>query len=377
MKAKTSFSLKDQLFNRERVTYLARLIEAAHPPFRKKPFVRKVVAAFPQLELKERIHHIAECLKSFLPDDFPTALAILVDSLPPELDPDKSDDDFGQFILSPFSHFVAMYGCTAEHLDISLRAQREMTKRFSAEHSIRYFINAFPKQTMTFLNKCARDKNYHVRRLASEGSRAKLPWSQNLTIHYREPLPILNALYADKTRYVTRSVANHMNDISKVEPDLVVRTLREWRKSGKQDEKEMEFITKHALRTLVKEGNQNALSLLGFGGKPAITITRFSAETPVVAVGEALEFALDFTAHKKQNLILDYEMLFASDGRKNGRKIFKLKQFAVSKGEVVKLRKKHPMRLMTTRRLYAGVHKVTLQVNGRQLGTLEFDLVAD
>ena len=377
MKAKSTFSLKDQLFNPEKVNYLANLFVAAHPEFPADTFQQTVVRAFPQLELKERIAHIAACLHACLPQDYPTALAIILRALPPQLDPTKTDDDFGDFIISPLNHYVAVYGCSAENLTLSLNALREITKRFSAEDAIRAFINAFPDETMAFLRNCSADDNYHVRRLASEGTRAKLPWAQKLTIHYRAPLPILDALYADNTRYVTRSVANHLNDISKLDPDLVVQTLTRWQQRGQQTEKEMAFIAKHSLRTLVKRGNQDALALLGFGATPEVTISDFNTSTPLVTIGEAFQFSLTIQSHKAQNVMIDYVMLFASDGKKKqGRKVFKLKQLELAAGEVIKIKKKHPMRLMTTRRLYEGQHEITLQLNGQAFGSLSFDLRA-
>ena len=175
------------------------------------------------------------------------------------------------------------------------------------------------------------------------------------------------------------SVANHLNDISKLEPNLVINTLKRWQKSQKQREKEIAYMSRHALRTLTKQGNQDALTLLGFGAKPDITITDFATSTPQVAIGEAFVFSLKIHAHKQQKLVIDYLMHFASNNtagnrKQGGQKVFKLKQLALDKGQVITLNKKHPMRLMTTRRLYAGQHQITLQVNGQAYGSLTFDL---
>lgn len=374
MKADPSFSLKDQLFNPEKVEYLATLIRQVHPPFAQQAFRQEVIEVFPELELKERIVHITTCLHTHLPQHYPDALQILLDALPPPLDPSKTDDDFGDFIFAPLSLFVATYGCTAAYLAISLPALKAMTMRFSVEDAIRYFINAFPDETMAFLIDCAAADNYHVRRLVSEGTRPKLPWAQKLLIHYSRPLPVLDALYADPTRYVTRSVANHLNDISKLDPDLVINTLQRWQESQRQREKEMAFITKHALRTLVKQGNPDALQLLGFGDEPDIDITTLVTTTPQVNIGDAFEFSLTLHSNKQQKLLVDYQMEFASDGNKRSKKVFKLKQLELDAGEVVTINKKHPMRLMTTRRLVPGEHRVILLVNGQVCGSLTFDL---
>ncbi|MEM1254084.1 MAG: DNA alkylation repair protein [Cyanobacteria bacterium P01_H01_bin.21] len=375
MKAKSSFSLKDQLFNPGKVEYLGGLISQVYPGFDQAAFHSDVVEAFPSLELKQRIAHISNCLHQYLPDAYPAALDIMLGSLPPALDPTKTDDDFGDFIFAPLSLFVATYGCTQNHLERSLQALKEITKRFSAEDAIRYFINAFPDETCGFLLNCAQDENYHVRRLASEGTRPKLPWSQKLVIDYRQPLPILELLFADNTRYVTRSVANHLNDISKVDPTLVIETLTRWNASGKQTADEMTFITKHGLRSQTKQGNPEALALIGFGTKPDIEIIHLSTTTPVVEIGEAFEFTLELRANRAQNLLVDYLMVFASNGKKQPQKVFKIKQLELADGEVVQLKKRHPMRLMTTRRLTLGEHRIILQVNGQAFNSLSFELV--
>ena len=205
---------------------------------------------------------------------------------------------------------------------------------------------------------------------------SKGAWAQKLVIHYSEPLPILHALFADPTRYVTRSVANHLNDISKLDPDAGIDALKRWKKSGSQDAKEMAYITRHALRTLIKQGHPEALNLLGFGGKPDVNIARFETLTPEVKVGNAFEFVLAMDSNKKQNLLIDYQMQFASEnGKKPGKKVFKLKMLELTKGKSIEIKKRHPMKLMTTRRLYAGKHTITLQINGRDYGSIAFELV--
>lgn len=376
MKAETTFSLKDQLFNSDKIQYLGGLFKQAYPAFRADTFHKAVVSKFPELELKERIAHISSCLREHLPADYADAVEILLRALPPELDPNKKDDDFGDFIFSPHSLFVATYGCSEDVLDLSLPALKTITKRFSAEYAIRFFINAFPDQTFNYLHEWMVDDNYHVRRLTSEGTRPKLPWAQKLNIPYNKPMPVLHTLHADDTRFVTRSVANHLNDISKIDPDLVLESLTQWQKGKQQNKKELNFMTKHALRTLVKQGNMDALGLLGFGGKPDIQVTTFESHTPVVKVGDAFEFTLAFESKKDQNLVIDYLMIFASDGKKAGQKVFKLKQLELAAGQTINIKKKHPMRLMTTRRLYPGEHRIELQINGQNYGSLSFELVA-
>ena len=375
VKAEVGFSLKDELFNEETVGRFAAWLTGATPNFDEGGFTREVMEPFPELELKQRIAHIAAVMETHLPADFDAAVKVIVDALPERLDPTKTDDDFGEFIIAPFSHFVAVHGATAERLQISLDALREITQRFSAEDAIRTFINAFPVETLAFLQDCAADDNYHVRRLASEGTRPKLPWSGKLTIEHPEPLPILDALFADPTRYVTRSVANHLNDIAKIDPDLVLDTLARWQTTGDQEPAEMDFLIEHACRTLIKDGNGRALSLLGYGEEPDVELTDLVSPTTNVELGSAFEFSFAVTAKRPQKLLVDYTMVFAGpDGEPGGSKVFKLKRLDLAKGESVAIRKKHPMKLMTTRALYDGTHAITIQINGKEMDSLSFDL---
>jgi 3-methyladenine DNA glycosylase AlkC len=367
------FSLKDHLFNEAKIKKLALNIKAVYPSFKEREFVRVVVSKFPELELMQRIAHISAMLRTYLPHEYKEALAVLVDSLPPPCDPSLSDDDFGEFIYAPYGHFVSEYGCTKEYLNISLAAIKEITQRFSCEWAIRNFLNTFPRETLAELKTWARDSHYHVRRLVSEGTRPNLPWAKKVQLSSEETLVLLELLYSDRTRFVTRSVANHLNDIAKKEPKLVVETLRRWQVSGKQSESEVAFITKHALRTLVKQGNKDALLLLGYGSTN-ISLEAFSIDTSNVKIGDALQFSctLKNTDKTAQNFVIDYIIHFKKANGTHAEKVHKLATKQLASKEVLSLTKKHPLRVMTTRTLYKGEHKVTLQVNGKTFEAYTF-----
>jgi len=335
-----------------------------------------VLRAFPELELKQRISHISTCLRIYLPNSYSKSVQVLLRALPEPLDEAQTDNDFGDFIFAPFGEFVARYGCTKQHLALSLNALKEITKRFSAEDAIRYFINTFPKETMAEITKWSGDVNYHVRRLCSEGTRPSLPWSQKVSIGQDVTLPILTALFTDSTRYVTRSIANHLNDISKTEPQVVLNTLTTWKESGMQQEEEMNFITKHALRTLVKQGNPEALRLLGYGNSKNVQLHNVQHNTRVI-IGNALEFSFEMISKQEKPVIIDYILTFRNkQGTSGGKKVFKLKALTLQKNELVTVTKRHPLRAnMTTRQLYAGTHSVDIQVNGTILSSFSFELV--
>ena len=369
------FSLKDDLFNPQKVEKIAKEIQEVFPAFDAQNFSQETLKAFPKLELKERIYHIRDMLHKYLPTDYQEAVNVLLEALPPELDSSKTDDDFGDFIYAPYSEYVTTYGCNEEQLDFSLQALREITKRFSVEFAIRDFINNYPTQTLAMLEACAKSENYHERRLASEGLRGKLPWAKKLTIDYHEPLRHLELLYADKTRYVTRSVANHLNDISKIDAPLVLKTLKRWEKSNKQEPKEMAFIINHALRTLVKRGDKEALAMLGYVKNPPITLKSVMLNTSSVTVGEALEFEIEIVALDDTMLMVDYVMHFCTKRGTLSPKVHKFKKLSLKKGECSVLKKKHPFRAnMTTRTLYAGEHLLEIQINGTIVHSESFEL---
>ncbi|MFN3193963.1 MAG: hypothetical protein ACE361_25865 [Aureliella sp.] len=369
----TGFSLKDHLFNRQRVQYLAGLFASADSHFDSNAFVREAVKPFHDLELKQRIVHIAATLENHLPKDFPAACKCIVNALPPPLDPRRTDDDFGDFIFAPLGEFVVRNGLDRKMLRTSLRTLKEITQRFSMEDAIRYFINAHTEPTMRELEKWARHKNYHVRRLVSEGTRPMLPWSGRIAIDVTGALPLLDTLHADSTRYVTRSVANHLNDISKSHPDVVVERLGSWKKMKQQDPVELDWMCKHATRTLIKQGDKGALRLLGFRARPRVEVNGFRLESSKVKRGDYLAFSFDIKAARSEPLIVDYIIDFLKADGSTSPKVHKLKQVTIANGDSVRLKKRHKLHAnATTYTLYPGVHRVTLQINGKRFDTADF-----
>ena len=364
-KNKEKFSLKDKLFNAPKVQKIAQEIKAVYRSFEAEGFTDEVLASFPKLELKERMYHIRDMFKKYLPNDYREAISVLLKALPPELDNTKTDDDFGDFIYAPYSEYVVAYGCCDEHLDFSLQALSEMTKRFSVEYAIRDFINRYPQETLTMLEKCALSDNYHERRLASEGLRIKLPWAKKISLDYHESMQPLEKLYYDKTRYVTRSVANHLNDIAKIDAPLVIETLKHWKSTRRQEAKEMDYIINHALRTLVKEGHEEALALLGYNNDPQIYVSNIVLDSNIVNIGDALIFKIEIEAEEESKLLADYIIHFCKKHGELSPKVYKLKKFVLKKGERLILRKEHLFREnMSTRMLYKGEYKIEIQING-------------
>lgn len=373
--AEGRFSLKDHLFNERKVAYLADLLTTSIPGFARSEFEDAVMADLAGLELKARVDHIATVLESHLDDSFEVAAKQIERALPRPLDPTKTDDDFGDFILAPLGTYVERHGL--DHFEISMRLIRELTMRFSMEGPIRAFINSAPTETLAVMREWVTDDNYHVRRLVSEGTRPLLPWAPRIDLQVATPLPLLDTLHADGTRYVTRSVANHLNDVSKIEPSLVIETLGKWRRSQMQEPAELGWMTKHALRTLVKRGDSASLNLLGYSTSPGATVEITGKPTAVVA-GGALEFAITLNPSRDEPLLIDYAIGFVKKDGSTKPKVFKLRQLEVAAGAEVTIRKRHPLRSdATTYRLYAGTHELTIMVNGVAMASASFELTLD
>ncbi|WP_421749344.1 DNA alkylation repair protein [Cognatishimia sp.] len=368
------FSLADQLFNEETISNIAENYAAAVEDFDAAEFTAEAVSKFKDMAFMERMEWITDCIEKRLSSDFSIMAGQLEAAMPPELDPSLTDDDFGLFTHAPPGYLAVRHGLE-NHRERALDLIYENTKRFSMEWPIRPFLNRWPEETMARLKAWAVDDNYHVRRLVSEGTRPKLPWAKKLDMDVPTPLPLLDTLHADPTRYVTRSVANHLNDIAKTHPDLVVDTLKSWHAAGKQDAKELDWMTRHALRTLIKQGHVGAMDLLGFKADAPVTLKRLSLESDKVIAGEAFQFELDLEANEQSPVIIDYVIHFQKAGGKVSPKVFKLKQAVLKKGKAQTFTKKHVLKAnATTFKLFPGAHKLVIQVNGRHLGEAGFDL---
>lgn len=368
------FSLKDHLFNETKVRYLGRLLGAASRDIDEEAFVAEMMERLLGLELKERIRYIAEVLDRHLPGDFDAAVALMLASLPPPLDPTKADDDFGDFIFAPLGEYVATHGCTIDRLETSLGALEELTMRFSMEDALRYFLRAFPTETLVRCQRWATHHNYHVRRLVSEGTRPLLPWSGRVPLTTADTLPLLTTLHADSTRYVTRSVANHLNDIAKKESSVVIETLRQWQNAGKQDARELTWMTKHALRTLIKQGHADTLTLLGYDSATYV-VKSFVVTAAEIRTGEVLSIETTITATADTNLLVDYVIHFVKKNGTTAPKVFKWKTVSLKEGESLHLTKKHRLKAdATTFTLYPGEHKVEIQINGQSASKQRFTL---
>ena len=369
-----NFQIRD-VFNERVVDLLANRIAAAYPDFRADTFRQYIVSELATLTYSERLEHITDAYEQFLPDDFATTVPILLDSLLPPYGSDELDSSYDRFIAVTKANYVARHGLP--HFDLSMRALYEITQCMTSEWGIRPFLLNYPDRTLKKLDEWTTDPNPHVRRLVSEGSRPHLPWGKKLPLFEREPqrtLALLEKLKKDPSEYVRRSVANHLNDLTKKHPDLVVDTLGRWQAAGQSiDEQRM---LKHALRTLLKKGHPGALALLGYTADVPVSIQNFHVSNSV-ALGKQLLFAFDLqhTAEQPQALMIDYVVYFRKANGQLAPKVFKLTTRELSPNTVELIEKKHSFKVISTRKYYAGTHRLAIQVNGVERAEKTFELL--
>lgn len=356
-------------FNEALVKRLADSLKKSYPEFNVKSFMQ-VAHKLPAFEMKPRVHLIRDAMKAELPDDYLQAVAILL----------KSADvgNLKGFDLWPYTEFIQQHGL--EHVEESLNALYHLTSRFTAEFAVRPFLVQHPKKTFATLKKWSTDKNEHVRRWTSEGTRPRLPWGLKLHASIVDPKPgleILEKLKFDDSLYVRKSIANHLNDIAKDHPDLVIATLKAWQKKAKVSDKDkLAWITKQALRTLIKQGYAPALDVMGFGAKAQVRLGELKLNKKRFTESDVLAFELQITSRssKAQTLAIDYIIHYQKAGGKLSPKVFKLKVIELNPKEVFTVKKNHSLKPVTTRKHYAGLHKLQIQVNGKVLTSKEWYL---
>ncbi|MGY4531960.1 3-methyladenine DNA glycosylase AlkC [Pseudomonas sp. TE3786] len=353
-----------EIFNRERLRHIAQETQAVYPAFAGKRFLALASDGLDELSVMQRMARVSESLQATLPADFASALAI-VQQLAPRLN--------SGFFSMCLPHFVASYG--QAHFELAMSALKYFTCFGSAEFAIRHFLQAQPERTLALMTSWAEDDNEHVRRLASEGCRPRLPWSFRLAQMQANPQlawPILERLKADPSLYVRKSVANHLNDISKDHPEWLLNQLERWA----LDDPRTAWITRHALRSLIKQGDRRALALLGAGEPAQVQLRELQVTPGKLRLGQSmtLSFTLHSTRDTPQRLVVDYAIDYVKASGKSARKVFKLKTLDLTPGAMLVLARSQQLRQLTTRKLYYGQHAVHVLVNGECLASTGFDL---
>jgi 3-methyladenine DNA glycosylase AlkC len=284
-------------------------------------------------------------------------------------------EDFGQAVFAGFALSAWLEAHALEDVEAALRANYELTQRFTSEFSIRPLLEHAPGPTLAALKQWTRDDSPHVRRLVSEGTRPRLPWGPRLRRFEDDPSPVfalLEVLKDDPSEYVRRSVANNLNDHAKDHPDLVLATAKRWLKGAS---KERRRLVEHGLRTLVKRGDPRALSLLGVRGSSDLEIA--GSVTPRrAALGESvrLEARVRNAGDAEAHVVVDAKVHFVTKTGAASVKTFRLGRLDVAAGEEARVSRPLALVHRTIRTLYPGRHRVDLQVNGQLVDAGAFEL---
>ena len=355
--------LKDIFFTEASLNTFADSIRAQHPQFDKKKFLGLVRdETWEERELKARMRHVTRCLHQTLPQSYKTALRILRKAAP----------HVKGFEALSLPDYVELYGL--DDWAASLPALALFTRYSSSEFAIRPFIAANPKKAMVTVLKWAGDKNKHVRRLASEGCRPRLPWGMALPVFKNDPrliLPVLDKLKNDDSEYVRKSVANNLNDISKDHPELVLDICERW--YGKS--KKTDWIVKHACRGMLKGGNKRAMSLFGFVDPGNLSIKNLKFDRKTLSVGEDVRYSFDVTVKAKKpcEVRIETTVHYVRPTGKPLRKVFKIREGTLDPG-THNITRTLSFKDQSTRKHHPGKHGFSIVVNGVEKATALINL---
>lgn len=289
------------------------------------------------------------------------------------------DARFEQWMIWPVTEAVATLATTSgtpDDLDLGLDLLARLTPRLTAEFALRPFLLVDLDRTLAAAMRWTDDPDEHVRRLASEGTRLRLPWGKQIPALNADPartIPILDRLYRDGSETVRRSVANHLNDTSRNDPSLAVATARRWTEAP---DDRTGRVVKHALRTRVKAADPDALALLGFGTADQLDVRGPVLDVEAIVLGDHLAFEVEVTNRSSEpvRLVVDFVVHYRKADGSLAPKVFKLTTATLDGGESRTFAKRHAIRPITTRRHHPGEHALEIQVNGSRHGRTRFDL---
>ena len=377
----------DEMIDRRTGLDLADALEAAAPgtpPDR----LRKTAESLSALSLRERVDALRAAMLQDLGESYPDLAAVVRRAV-------RDAPTFRGWLIWPVSTAVAESAAadgspeaTADALDLLA----ELTGLLSSEFALRILMRHDLEQVLDRALVWTGSEDEHVRRLASEGTRPYLPWAvrvPRLTSDPGRTIPILDRLHRDPSEYVRRSVANHLNDLSRDDPALVVTTAARWLEAADTADAAGDHkapaasttpkLVRHALRTLLKRGDPSALALLGYPD-PADTLDVDGPhlDRERLQMGESLELRASVrnTGTEPVRLMIDYVVHHATAAGTQSTKTFKLTTASLDPGQELTVRKAHSFRPITTRRYYAGPHAISLQINGVASGRQDFHLDA-
>jgi 3-methyladenine DNA glycosylase AlkC len=363
----------DELIGPQVASQLARSIQDALPdrPLRHLP---GTVGALEGLSVRERADLLRDALLADVPGDYAT-LATAVRRACGEA------PEFRGWLIWPVTSALAVRALdedTVGSFTDAMGMLAELTERLSSEFALRILLRHDHHRALGLIQGWTASGNEHVRRLASEGTRPYLPWAVRVPEIIARPgitLPLLDALYRDESEYVRRSVANHLNDLSRDAPDLVVGTARRWLDDP---EPTTPAVVRHGLRTLIKRGNPEALAVLGFA-PASVDVDGPHLGAAQVPWGGTVRFTavVSNTGMEPARLAIDYVVHHRKANGSLSAKVFKLATCTLDPGKQFAVDRTHSFRPITTRRYHPGGHAIALQVNGVPTPIAPFDLLPE
>lgn len=349
------------LYSKEFIEKLANKLFLIYLDFHKEEFINSIFdSSWQNLELKLRMRHIAINLNKFLPFSYKKQLEILK----------VVKENFGGLEAMVFQDFVEVFGL--DDFVVSMKALEVFTINSSSEFAIRQFILKYEEETMEQMKIWAKSSNEHIKRLASEGCRPRLPWAVALPKFKKNPtkvLEIIEILKNDKSKYVQKSVANNLNDISKDNPQLVI----EFVKQNIGISKELDWICKHGSRTLLKKGNIEILSFFDFDKSHHINLTNFCYDKSI-NIDENLNFSFEINSNETiGNIRVEYVIYYLKSNNTHNKKVFMISQNDIKSTSKTFI-KKQSFKNMTTRKHYLGAHFIGILINGVEVLKEEFYL---
>lgn len=362
-------------FDRAFVERVADAGAQASSSFRRDAFVADVMGELEALELKGRISLVADQVFAHLGGDYTGALPAVVEMAGIVAGQTDESEAWGESMEAwCLCSVVERHGLV--DVDASLTAMEQLTRSFSCEFAIRPFLTEHLDRTIAECHTWAESPAPAVRRLASEGTRPYLPWGAGVKALVADPeigIEIITKLRHDPDEVVRRSVANHLNDVTRHAPGRVAEIAHEWL----ADPAVEPSMVRHALRSLVKKGHPEAMAALGFSTEAEVEIEGFTVTPDEVRLGESIELTAEIrsTAKANQKLVVDFVVHHVNANGETSPKVFKWTTLDLAAGETVTLTKKRKIATASTRRYHAGVHRVELQIAGSVHADGAFDLL--
>ena len=341
------------------------------PTFDKSIFLLSFhTAHWASLELKQRMAFLAHTTAKILPVGYQDKVKTILRLIEALQKRGVKDQNLEYIFLADI---ITEYGL--DDLKTSLSAIEHITQFVSFEFAGRAFIIRYPKEMMRQMVKWTKHNHENVRRYASEGCRPRLPWGTKLVALVDDPspcIPVLEKLMDDPSLYVRKSVANHLNDISKDHPKLVVEYIIKWKDTSEN----ANWILRHGARTLLKNGNHEVLHIFGTSRNLAYNIENFYLEHNQLTQNDPLAFSFSVTNLSENEAMfrVEYNIWYVKSGGQRSKKIFKIAEKPILSHSKQEFKKQHRFQDLTTRRHYAGIHKISIVVNGNESEPLAFEL---